>query len=58
MLHVLFQELTRVRCFDFHYIFRRALGDQLAAAVAALGTQIDQPVSDFDDVEIMFDDEY
>jgi hypothetical protein len=32
-------------------------GDQLAAPVAALGSQVDQPVGDLDDVEVVLDDQ-
>ena len=58
MLHVVFQELTRVRSLDLHHIFGRAFGNQFAAAVAAFRAEIDQPVGDLDDVEIVFDDEH
>ncbi len=35
-----------------------AFGDQLAAAVAAFRTQVDQPVGDLDDVQVMLDDQH
>src|SRR5690349_7332341 len=35
----------------------RALRDDLSAMLAALGTQIDEPVGGFDDVQIVFDDQ-
>src|SRR2546421_2590798 len=37
--------------------FGRALGDDAAAAFAAFGAEIDDPVGLFDDVEVVFDDE-
>ena len=38
-------------------VFRRAAGDQLAAGLAALGTEVDQPVGGADDVEVVLDDD-
>jgi len=38
-------------------LFRGALGDDAAAAFAAFGTEVDDPVGLFDDVEMMFDDQ-
>jgi hypothetical protein len=38
-------------------LFRRADRDDLAAAAAAFGTHVDDPVGGFNDVEIMFDDQ-
>ena len=37
------------------HVFRSALGDDLAARTAGFGTQVDDPVGRFDDVEIVFD---
>ena len=42
---------------DLSYRFRSALGDQFASASAALRTEIDQPVSALDDLEIVLDDQ-
>ena len=36
----------------------RSLGDQLAAAVAALRTQVDELVGDLDDVQVVLDDQH
>ena len=41
-------------CGDF---FGRALGNNLAALVAGIGAEIDDPVGRFNDVEVVFDDE-
>ena len=38
-------------------LFGRAGGDDLAAAVAAFGAHVDDPVGGFDDVEVVLDDE-
>ena len=46
-----------IRLLALGYLFRRPLHDDLAAAVAALGAKIDDPVGAFDHVEIVFDDE-
>ena len=37
--------------------FWRALGDHLAAAGAALGPHVDDPVGGLDDVEVVLDDD-
>src|SRR5437867_2569499 len=37
--------------------FGRALGDDAAAAFAAFGAEVDNPVGLFDDVEVVLDDE-
>ena len=38
-------------------LFRRAFGDDVAAAFAAFGTEIDHPVGALDHVEIVLDDD-
>src|SRR3989440_5306007 len=38
--------------------FGRALGDNAAAAFAAFGPEVDDPVGLFDDVEMVLDDEH
>ena len=38
--------------------FGRALGDDAAAAFAAFGAEVDDPVGLFDDVEVVLDDEH
>ncbi len=42
---------------DFGDLFRGAFGDEAAAAVAALGAHVEEPVGGLDDVEIVLDDE-
>ena len=37
--------------------FRGARGENLAALFAALGTEIDDPIGGFDDVEVVLDDD-
>ena len=39
-------------------LFGRAGGDDLAAAVAALGAEVDDPVGGLDDVEVVLDDDH
>jgi hypothetical protein len=58
LLHVTFQKLTRVRPLDLRNLFRRSFRHQFAAAVAAFGTEIDDPVCHFDDVEVVLDDQH
>ena len=38
-------------------MFRRAAGDDFAAAAAAFRAEIDDPVRGFDDVQVVFDDD-
>src|SRR5690349_15184738 len=45
------EELPRIGCWIGGHLLRRALGDDLAAAVAALRTQIDDPVGGLDDIQ-------
>ena len=46
-----------MRCRIGSHVLRRALGDDLAATVAAFGAEVDDPVGGFDDVEVVFDDD-
>ena len=39
-------------------VFRRAGGNDLPAAGAALGSQVNEPVSGFDDIQIVLDDHH
>ena len=39
-----------------HDLLRRSRGDDLAAAVAAFGAEVDDPVGGFDDFEVVLDD--
>ena len=50
--------MTRVRARDLRDFLGRALRDDLSAARAALGSEIDDPVRRLDHVEIVLDDEY
>src|SRR5579872_512877 len=52
------QKLPRIAARRLDDIFRRTPGDDLAAAVAAFGTQIDHPVGGLDDLEIVLDHDY
>ena len=52
------QILTGMRGLNLHDLLGRSFGDQFSASIAALGTQINEPVSDFNDIKIVFDDEY
>ena len=47
--------MTGLACGDG---LRRALGDDLSAFVAGFGSQVNDPIGAFDDVEIVFDDEH
>ena len=42
---------------EFGDVLGRALGDELAAVLAGLGTEVEDPVGGFDDVEVVLDDE-
>jgi hypothetical protein len=44
--------------FDARDEFGRALGHDAAAALAAFGAEVDDPVGLFDDVEVMLNDEH
>ena len=57
-LDVLLQELPGVRSRCAANIFWRALRHDLAAAVATLGTEIDDPIGHFYNIEVVFDDQY
>jgi len=52
------EDLAGVRLFCAGDEFGRALHDDAAAAFAAFGTKIDNPIGLFDDVEMMLDDEH
>src|SRR5687768_9267362 len=51
------QILRRVAVLDFADLLRRALRDDRAAAFAALGAHVDEPVGALDHVEVVLDDE-
>ena len=51
------QKLPGVAARRLHDILRRALGDDLAAAIAAFGAEVDDPVGGLDDFEIVLDDD-
>jgi hypothetical protein len=46
-----------VAVLDFAHLLRRALGDDGAAAFAAFGAHVDEPVGALDDVQIVLDHE-
>src|SRR6478735_12755618 len=52
------QELPGVAPLHLDHILGRALGDDLAAAVAAFGAEVDQPVGGLDDFEVVLDDDH
>ena len=51
-----FQKLTRKRRFHLADLFRCPLRDQLPPAVSALRTQIDDPIRDFYDIQVVLND--
>ena len=51
------ENLARIRFLDARNLLGRALRDDAAAAFAAFGAEIDDPVGLFDDVEMVLDDE-
>src|SRR6266852_1205895 len=51
------EELAGVRARGLRDDLGRALGDDLAARVAGLGSEVDHVVGGLDDVEVMLDDE-
>ena len=57
-LYMGFEELPGVRGLLLTDLLRRALGDELAAGITAIGTKIDDPIRDLDDVRVMLDDEH
>ena len=50
--------LTRKAFFAFGNRFRWPFGQDIAAAIAALRAQINDPVAGFYDLQIMFDDDH
>ena len=52
------QEAAGVALRDLRHLLGRSLGDDRAAAVAALGTEVDDPVGRLDDVEVVLDHEH
>jgi hypothetical protein len=44
------EERPGVRARDFDKLLRGALGDEFTAPVAALGTQVNNPIRHFDDL--------
>ena len=51
------QHLPRIRFFHLGNLLGRALRDDAAAAFAAFGAQVDDPVGLLDDVEVVLDDQ-
>src|SRR4051812_36541644 len=49
--------LSGVACLAFDNFFRRTLRDDLPSPIAAFRAQINHPVSRFDDIQIVFNDE-
>ena len=42
---------------DLRHRFRRALRDDAPAAISAVGSEVNQIIGAFDDIEIVFDDD-
>ena len=57
LLHNLLQPLSGEGDLGFDDVFGSALGDEFAAAVAAFWTHVEEVITAFDDVEVVFDDE-
>ena len=49
--------MASIRMGDAGDLFGRAFGDEVAAAFAAFGAEVDDPVGVADDVEVVFDDD-
>src|SRR6185436_7312123 len=52
------EELPGVRLRRLRDLLRRALDDDAATALAALGTEVDDPIGALDDVEVVLDHEH
>ena len=57
-LQEVFQKLAGVGFGVLRESFRRAGTDESTPALPALGSKINQPVSGFDDIEVMLDHDY
>src|SRR5215472_13186228 len=55
---VIRQGLPGVRPLDSGNLRRRALGDDLSTLIAALGTQVNDPIGVADDIEVVLDDDH
>lgn len=55
--HPLLQILPRITPLRLRDVLRRPFGHDLPAKVSSLGSQVDDPVRVFDDVEVVFDDD-
>ena len=51
------EELAGVAAFFGDDVFRAARGDEFAAAVAAFGAEVEDPVGGLDDFEVVLDDD-
>ena len=49
--------MPRVRLFHLRHIFGRAFGEELTAFCAAFGTEVNDPVGGFHQIEVMLDDD-
>ena len=50
-----FEETAGPAAFDFHHILWRTRRDKFTAAISAFRAKIEDPVSCFDDIEVVFD---
>jgi hypothetical protein len=55
--HVYLQKLSGITPLHPHNLLWRAFGQQFAAAVAAFGAEVDQPIGDLDDVWVVLDNQ-
>ena len=56
VVQMFFQISPRPTLFIFHHFFRRTGDDHFSAVLAAFRSQIDYPISRFDDIHIVFND--
>src|SRR5215470_15148718 len=53
-----FQRLPRIRLLVLRNRFRRPFGDDLSAAFAAFGAEVDHPIGRFNHVQVVLDDDH
>ena len=57
-LQITLEVLTGIAAFHSGNLFGGTLGYDIPALIAALGTQVDDMISGFDHIQIVFDDQY
>ena len=55
--HIFVQILPGIRAAVSADLFRCALSNHLTAVITAVGTQVDDPVRDFDDIHVVLNDQ-